>query len=70
MIRSNNGPDGKLSNFELGATYVLPYDLVATRKSNNIPKDSYASVSGSISATFSILTSSKPTIRKTVVCLR
>ena len=51
MIRNNDGPTGKLNDFELTAAYLLPCDPVAKRKSSNESSDAHDSVTESAAET-------------------
>ena len=70
MIRNDDGPAGKLKDFELTAEYLLPYDPVAKRKSSNVSSDSHAFVAESTAKILSTSTSGKPAIGNTGVHLR
>ena len=70
MIRNNNRPKKKLNNFELAATYLLPYDLVAKRKSSKGGGNTNAAIASTTSVASSSSASSKSSIVKTRVHLR
>jgi len=70
MIRNDDGPAGKLNDFELTAAYLLPYDPVAKRKSIKGSSDAHASIAESAAEVSSTSTSGKPAIGKTGVHLR
>ena len=59
-----------MNNFELTAIYLLPYDLVAKRKSSKRSDNTNATITKTASIVASILASSKPSIGKTGVYLR
>ena len=62
MISNDNGPAGKLKDFELTAAYLMPYDPVAKRKSIKGSSDAHASIAESTTKASSTSTSRKHTI--------
>ena len=70
MIRNDDGPAGKLNDFELTAAYLLPYDPVAKIKTRKGGSDAHATIAKSAAEVSSTSTSGKTTIGKLGVYLR
>ncbi len=67
-VRTDNGPNGKRTDFEATATHLLPYDPVAKKRAAG-QKRTNEQIS-SVEADVSALTGPKPSIGKTGVHLR
>ena len=70
MIRNDDGPTGKLNDFELTAAYLLSYDPVEKRKTSKVGSDAHASIAEGAAEISSTSTYGKPSIGKTGVHLR
>ena len=69
MIRNDNGPAGKLNDFDLTAACLPPCDPVAKRKTIKGGSDTHATKAESTAEVSSTSTSVKPAIGKTGVHL-
>ena len=64
---NDDGPIGKMNDFETTAAYPLPYVPVVNRKTNKGDSDAHATIANSISEVSSTSTSENPDIGKTGV---
>ena len=64
MIRNDDGPEGKMNDFEMTAACLLPHDLVEKRKTSKGGSDAQATIADSTSEVSSASTSGKSAIRK------
>ena len=70
MIRNDDGPAGKLNDFDTTEAHLLLCDPVAKRKTSKGDSDDHATTADSTAEVSSTLHSGKPAIGKTGVHLR
>ena len=47
MVRNDDGPEGKLNDFDLMMAYLLPYNPVAKKNNRKGGSDAYATIAES-----------------------